>query len=347
MSNEYAAHLSGPCWTLCIFLLVALMIGADPAAAATAAPACTLFSLSPRVNYTNFSTAVAACMESGSILHVCDGVTVYANETIPPLSMNLAIVGEPVCWLSSGTVLCRSPILTFMNMSTAPVITVNANAYVTVSALQIVFNYTLFQVQDTALLEMDHCDLWLGGAAVIVNMATTAAGTGFSGTFMMFGDVGVSIFIQGGRVECTGCTFLNPRVSAVSVVTSAYAQYLFLRYCNWYNYPEYVSVQASPTAPATPLNIPQGWGRANHNLEGPTYQTQCVLTSNSYTPAFIGGGGSGGGGSGGGSSENEKSEGPSPWIIAIFTLTLLAVIIFSTVSIKTNQSRVVVSGHVA
>ena len=66
------------------------------------------------------------------------------------------------------------------SLSDTPVFKIyGTGTYVSFTHMQFFFNTTLFMVNDTALLHLQYCNVWLGNAAVVVQTTTNSAGTGY------------------------------------------------------------------------------------------------------------------------------------------------------------------------
>jgi hypothetical protein len=314
-------------------MLLALVLTLLPAALA-----CPCYTLTPsRTNYTLVSVGASTALNVLHVpLHVCDGANVSAAEVFPTLNGNFALIGD----VSPTT--GEAALLTFLSSGPGPLILVTANAFVTVSTLQIAFNNTLFAVQNTALLEVTNCDFWIGNTAVLVQTSSAAPDVGFTGEFIQFGNLGIPIYAASGRFSCTACVFNSPRVSAVSVPSTLFTAYS-LEFCFWFNTPVYINVQPTPSAPPVPLALPANWGRLNSNFKGPSYVPNCVLFTPVPSPSApagnLSGSGSGFGTSGGAGGGHTASFRNWQLGLIVATLLLLVAIAFINIYATTNRAR--------
>jgi len=292
------------------------------------------YMLNPGVyNFSNFTMGYQmAVIGLGLPLRVRDGAIINANETVPTITGGFTMIGD-----TNGNI---NAFLT-IEVAQSPVFLLNGGADVYMRNLQIAFNGTLFNIRQNSLLKVSFMNLWIGTTGVMVQN-NAGPGTGLVADHLQCMNLAICIlYLSGNTANCSDCRFMNPRVSGVSVGSTAQASLVGLSIVNsvWINTQFFIYAQSSPQAVPVQYPLPANWGYLNNNIIARTYAQDCVPPSQSQSPSLKFGGGIPNGGCPV-CDDCSANQFGGPTIFQIILLVLVGLIFIAVVVINLNSQFV-------
>jgi hypothetical protein len=277
--------------------------------ASSTANACPFYQLTaPRTNYTTIGAALTEAFSNGLPVRVCDVAKIKVNETIPVISQSVSVIGDV------GT---SRAYLTVEDLSLSPVFVITADS-VTFQDLNIINQNTLFSVQGTGFLLLQHVRVWFGKLGVSVNVASTISHTtGVEADHTMFISSGVGILQVAGDVLCRDCDVVDARDAAFITRTSNFNTFL-TEDCVFVNVLIPYASQTMVDGPLIRVDVSEKFVDEASIINCKTYPEECPS-------AEFGAGGGGGGG--GGSSQSDLSIILWGTLIAVCVLTVIVMLI--------------------
>lgn len=286
------------------------------------------YMLNPGVyNFSNYTIAYQTTQLLGLPLHARDGAIITANDTIPAITGTFTLIGD-----TSGNI---NAFVTIESAQT-PVFTLNAGADVYMRNLQFAFNGTLFNPRQNSFLRLSFVNMWIGTIGVMIQ-TNSGPGVGMVADHLQCMNLAVCIlYLSGSTANCSDCRFMNPRVSPVSVSSTAQSSLLGLSIINsvWINTQFFIYAQASPQAVPVQYPLASNWGYLNNNIIARTYAQDCIPPSQSQTPSFKAGGGIPNGGCPVCESNANQFGGPTIWQIIFLVLIGITFIALVTISLN-------------
>jgi len=291
------------------------------------------YMLNPGVyNFSNFTMGYQiAVIGLGLPLRVRDGAIINANETVPTVVSGFTMIGD-----TNGNI---NAFLT-IEVAQSPIFLLNSGADVYMRNLQIAFNGTLFNTRQNSLLRISFMNLWIGSTGLMIQN-NAGPGIGVVADHLQCMNLAICIlYLSGNTANCSDCRFMNPRVSTVSVGSTAPSAISGLSIINsvWINTQFFIYAQASPQAVPVQYPLASNWGYLNNNIIARTYAQDCVPPSQSQSPTIKFGGGIPNGGCP--VCDCTQNEFGGPTIFQIILLVLVGLIFIAVVVINLNSQFV-------